>query len=117
MAVASDNVQDPWFPGGNFDPLGLMAQSLPLAQLAPWRRTDLAPFTTAAARLMGLDWDGTFQPGAPADLLLLKDTVSWSGALANSPNRCVLVRGRWLVNNSTSPIETSQFPTTESYLL
>ena len=117
VAVASDNVQDPWFPGGNFDPLGLMAQSLPLAQLAPWRRTDLAPFTTAAARLMGLDWDGTFQPGAPADLLLLKDTVSWSGALANSPNRCVLVRGRWLVNNSTSPIETSQFPTTESYLL
>ncbi|GCE65572.1 cytosine deaminase [cyanobiont of Ornithocercus magnificus] len=105
VAVASDNVQDPWFPGGNFDPINLMAQSVPLAQLAPWRRTDLAPFTTAAARLMDLDWDGVLRPGAPADFLLLKDTNSWSRVLAGPPSRRVLVRGHWLSTTDDSPAE------------
>ena len=99
VAVGGDNVQDPWFPAGNFDPLALMAFSLPLAHLAPWQRLGLAPFTTAAARLMNLAWDGTFQPGSPASLILL-EAGSWAEALATPSRRRVLVDGNWLDEQS-----------------
>ena len=92
VAVGGDNVQDPWFPGGNFDPLVLMSQSLPLAQLAPWERLGLMPFTTEAARLLELPWDGTLQRGAPADLLILKAST-WSEAFSQTPSRQLVVRG------------------------
>ena len=95
VAVGGDNVQDPWFPAGNFDPLALMAFSLPLAHLAPWQRLGLAPFTTAAAKVMNLSWDGTLQPGSPASLLLL-EAGSWAEALAAPPHRQVIVDGNWL---------------------
>ena len=92
VAVGGDNVQDPWFPSGNFDPLALMSQSLPLAQLAPWDRLGLMPFTTEAARLLELPWDGTLQRGAPADLLILKAST-WSEALSQTPSRQLVVGG------------------------
>ena len=95
LAVGGDNVQDPWFPTGNFDPLALMSTSLPLAQLVPWERLGLAPFTTAAARLMGLEWDGTLQVGGPAEFLLL-EAASWAEALSTPPKRQVLINGSWL---------------------
>ena len=85
VAVGGDNVQDPWYPGGNFDPLLLMAQALSLAHLAPWDRLGLMPFTTEAARLLALPWDGVLRIGAPADLLLLQAS-SWSEALAHVPH-------------------------------
>lgn len=95
VAVAGDNVQDPWFPGGDLDPIELLRFALPAAQLEPWRRNGLAPFTTAAARLMGLDWDGVLRPGSPADLLIL-GASGWSDLLARPPQRRVLRSGRWL---------------------
>ena len=94
VAVGADNVADPWFPAGSFDPLALMASSLPLAQLAPWQRLGLMPFTTAAAALMDLDWDGVVAEGAPADLIVL-DVSSWSEALMRPPERRILIGGRW----------------------
>jgi cytosine deaminase len=36
VAVAGDNVQDPWFPGGDFDPLALLRDALPLDASATW---------------------------------------------------------------------------------
>ncbi len=95
VAVGGDNVQDSWFPGGNFDPLGLMGFSLPIAQLAPWERLGLAPFTTSAAKIMGLSWDGTFQVGSPADFILL-EADSWVVALAAPPERKVMIGGDWV---------------------
>ena len=92
VAVGGDNVQDPWFPGGNFDPLTLMSQSLPLAQLAPWDRLGLMPFTTEAARLLQLPWDGNLEPGAPADLLILQAST-WSEAFSQPPGRSLVVGG------------------------
>ena len=92
VAVGGDNVQAPWFPGGNFDPLVLMSQSLPLAQLAPWERLGLMPFTTEAARVLELPWDGTLQRGAPADLLILKAST-WSETFSQTPSRQLVVRG------------------------
>ena len=94
VAVGGDNVADPWFPGGDFDPLALMAASLPLAQLAPWQRLGLAPFTTAAAETLQLSWNGVLREGAPADLVSLQ-AGSWSDALRRPPERRILIAGRW----------------------
>ena len=95
VAVGGDNVQDPWFPGGDFDPIALLRFSLAASHLVPWRRLGLSPFSTAAARLLGLDWDGVLREGSPADLLVL-GASSWGELLARPPRRRVLRAGRWL---------------------
>ncbi|MCP9915102.1 amidohydrolase family protein [Cyanobium sp. ATX 6F1] len=100
VAVGGDNVQDPWYPGGAFDPIELLRQSLAAAQLAPWQRLGLAPFTTAAARLLGLAWDGVLRVGAPADLVVLS-AGSWGELLARPPQRRVLRAGQWLAPEPT----------------
>ena len=106
VAVGGDNVQDPWFPGGDFDPLAVLGFSAMAAHLVPWERQGLAPFTTAAARLLGLSWDGVLRPGAPADLVVLGAT-GWNGLLARPPQRRVLRQGGWLeppANETPSPL-------------
>ncbi len=95
VAVGGDNVQDPWFPGGQLDPLALMAMSLPLAQLAPWDDHGLQPFSTDAAQLMGLAWDGVLRKGAPADLIHLPQG-GWPELLALTTSRRVLAGGQWV---------------------
>ncbi len=94
VAIGGDNVQDPWFPTGNFDPIALMSCSLPITQLAPWHRLGLAPFTTASSHLMSLEWDGTIDVGNPADFMLLESN-SWSETLSNNPSRQILIKGEW----------------------
>ena len=95
VAVGGDNVQDPWFPGGNLDPLALMAMSIPLAQLAPWDEGGIAPFSKDAARLLGLAWDGVLRLGGPADLIHLPNG-GWPELLSAPPRRKVLVGGVWV---------------------
>lgn len=95
VALGGDNVQDPWFPGGDCDPLALLGLAAVAFHLVPWQRQGLAPFTTAAARLLGLDWDGVLRPGAPADLVVLGAT-DWYGLLSRPPQRRVLRQGLWL---------------------
>jgi len=95
VAVGGDNVQDPWFPGGDFDPVELLRFCLAASHLMPWRRLGLSPFSTAAARLLGLDWDGVLRVGSPADLVVL-GAASWGELLARPPRRRVLRAGRWL---------------------
>ena len=95
VAVGGDNVQDPWFPGGAFDPLSLMSFSMPIAQLAPWNRLGLAPFTTSCARIMGLEWDCTFGSGSPADFVCV-EAQTWAEVLSSSPKRKVVLNGKYL---------------------
>jgi cytosine deaminase len=95
VAVGGDNVQDPWFPGGAFDPVDLLRFCLPASHLVPWRRQGLSPFTTAAARLLALGWDGVLRLGSPADLVVLGASC-WQDVLAGAPRRRVLRAGRWL---------------------
>jgi len=95
VAIGGDNVQDPWYPGGDLDPIDLLRLSMPALQLAPWQRQGLMPFSTAASRLLGLSWDGVLRPGAPADLLVLAAS-GWSELLARAPQRRVLRSGRWI---------------------
>ena len=95
VAVGGDNVQDPWFPAGDFDPVALLSFCLPACHLVPWQRQGLAPFTTAAARLLELEWDGVLRVGGPADLVVL-GAPTWQELLARTPRRRVLRDGRWL---------------------
>jgi len=95
VAVGADNVQDPWYPGGDFDPLEVLRLAPLTSHLDPALREGLAPFTTEPARMLGLAWDGVVRVGAPADLLLLA-ADSWGELLARSPQRRVLRAGHWL---------------------
>ena len=94
VAVAGDNVADPWFPGGDFDPLALLSASMPLTQLLPWQRLGLAPFTTAPPAILQLEWDGVLRAGAPADLICTEGR-GWSDLIQCSPQRQILVNGHW----------------------
>ena len=95
VAIGGDNVQDAWYPGGNFDPIELLRQGTLCCQLLPWQRAGLAPFTTAPARLLGLEWDGVLRVGGPADLVVLGASC-WTEVLARSPQRRVFRAGAWL---------------------
>jgi cytosine deaminase len=95
VAVGGDNVQDPWDPGGDFDPLELLRLTSRLAHCPPWQRQGLAPFTTVPARMLALAWDGIVRRGTPADLLITS-AGNWSELLARPPQRRVLRAGQWL---------------------
>ena len=95
VAVGGDNVQDPWYPGGDYDPIDLLRLCFTTSHLDPWLRQGLSPFTSAASRVLGLDWDGVLRPGCPADLLVLQ-AASWSEVLARPPARRVLRHGNWV---------------------
>lgn len=95
VAIGGDNVQDPWYPGGDFDPIALIRLGTVATHLLPWERAGLAPFTTAPAHLLHLPWDGVLRIGGPADLVVLAAT-SWSDLLARTPQRRVLRQGVWL---------------------
>jgi cytosine deaminase len=95
VAVGGDNVQDPWDPSGDFDPLELLRLTSRVAHCPPWQRQGLAPFTTVPARMLALAWDGIVRRGAPADLLITS-ACCWSDLLARPPQRRVLRAGQWL---------------------
>ncbi len=95
VSVGGDNVNDSWFPLFNFDPINLMAFSMPIAHLSPWDRLGLSPFTSSASHMLSLQWDGTIQKGSPADFILL-DSNSWVKALSERPQRKVVVNGEFL---------------------
>ncbi|MEB3172968.1 MAG: amidohydrolase family protein [Cyanobacteriota bacterium] len=95
VAVGGDNVQDPWYPGGDYDPIELLRLCFTTSHLDPWQRQGLAPFTTAPSRLLGLAWDGVLRPGCPADLMVL-EASSWQQVLARPPQRRVLRAGVWI---------------------
>ena len=58
VSIGSDNVQDPWYPFGNFDPFYMLSCSMPMLQLNPWDRMTLSSIFFAPSRLLNLKWDG-----------------------------------------------------------
>nr|AUG32236.1 putative cytosine deaminase [Paulinella longichromatophora] len=96
VSIGSDNIQDAWFPGGNFNIVELMFFSTLVTHLTPWSRQGLSLFTTSPSRLMGLEWDGVFRIGSPADILLF-DCEKWQSLLYNNPKRQILKYGQWIV--------------------
>ena len=95
VAIGGDNVADPWFPGGHFDPLELWRFAVPVTHLHPWDAAGLAPFTTAPAQVLGLAWDGILRPHCPADLILLAAN-SWQQLLACPQQPRIMREGVWI---------------------
>ena len=94
VSIGSDNVQDPWYPFGNFDPFYLMSHAMPMLQLNPWDRQTLSAFLNAPSRLLGLTWDGILSVGCPADFVLVEGN-NWGDIFSNSIKRKVLIKGNW----------------------
>lgn len=70
VSLATDNVQDGFYPYGSYDLIETFGLGVQVAHLAPamdW----LQAITVAPARALGLAWDGRIAPGCPADLVLL----------------------------------------------
>ena len=92
VSIGSDNVQDSWYPFGNFDPFYLMSFAMPMMQINPWDRLSLSALCTAPARLLNLDWDGIIKEGCPADFVVI-DGISWADIFKGDLKRKVFLKG------------------------
>ncbi len=93
VSLGSDNVQDPWYPFGNFDPFYMLSCSIPMLQLNPWDRMTLSSIFLAPCRLLNLKWDGLIKKGCPADFVIL-DAQRWADVFSSNLNRKVYIKGK-----------------------
>lgn len=94
-SLATDNVQDAFYPYGSYDLLetfGLGVQMAHLAPAADWLDT----VTVNPAKALGLAWDGRIAPGCPADLLVLAATDEHELIGPRGRQRTVIRAGRVL---------------------
>ena len=92
VSLGSDNVQDPWYPFGNFDPFYLLSCSIPMLQLNPWERMTLSSIFLAPSRLLNLKWDGLIKKGCPADFVIL-EAQRWADVFSTNLKRKVFING------------------------
>ncbi len=92
VSLGSDNVQDPWYPFGNFDPFYMLSCSIPMLQLNPWERMSLSSIFLAPSRLLNLKWDGLIKKGCPADFVIL-EAQSWADVFSSNLKRKVFIKG------------------------
>ncbi len=92
VSIGSDNVQDPWYPFGNYDPFYLMSLAMPMLQLNPWDRLTLSSILLSPSRLLNLNWDGLVKKGCPADFVLL-EAENWADIFSSNLKREVLIKG------------------------
>tara|TARA_Y100001968_G_C19429574_1_gene756241 strand:- start:1474 stop:2700 length:1227 start_codon:yes stop_codon:yes gene_type:complete len=92
VSIGSDNVQDPWYPFGDFDPFYMMSCSIPMLQLNPWERMTMSSIFYAPSRLLNLGWDGLVKKGCPADFVIL-DGERWSDVFSRNLKRKVFIKG------------------------
>ena len=92
VSLGSDNVQDPWYPFGNFDPFYMLSCSIPMLQLNPWDRMTLSSIFLAPSRLLNLKWDGLIKKGCPADFVIL-DAQRWADVFSTTLKRKVYIKG------------------------
>lgn len=95
VAVASDNIRDPFRPFGNGDPLeeALLTCQLLSRGTARGMTDVLAMITENAARASGLT-DYGLREGAAADLVLLEAPDEKTALIENAPRLLVLKAGR-----------------------
>jgi cytosine deaminase len=97
-SLATDNVQDAFYPYGSYDLLetfGLGVQVAHLAPAADWLDT----VTVNPAKALGLAWDGRIAPGCPADLLVLSATGEHELIGPRGRQRTVIRAGRIIEKN------------------
>ena len=98
-SLASDNVQDAFYPYGSYDLLetfGLGVQAAHLAPALDW----LDAITVSPAQALGLAWDGRIAPGCPADLVLLAATGEHELLDGRGRRRTVIRNGKILENQT-----------------
>ena len=94
VSIGSDNVQDPWYPFGNFDPFYLMSHAMHMLQLNPWDRLSLSAIFNAPSRLLNLNWDGVIKKGSPADFVIVEGN-GWADVFSGNLKRKILIKGSW----------------------
>ena len=94
VSVGSDNVQDPWYPFGKFDPFYLMSLAIPMLQINPWDRLSISALLTAPSRLLNLSWDGIIKRGCPADFVIVYGK-SWADVISGNIKKEVLIKGEY----------------------
>jgi len=92
VSIGSDNVQDPWFSFGTYDPFYLMTCSMPMLQLCPWDRLTLSSLFLAPSRLLNLSWDGIIKKGCPADFVMV-DAENWADIFSSNLTKKVFING------------------------
>ena len=92
VSIGSDNVQDPWYSFGNYDPFYLMTCAMPMLQLSPWERLTLSSFFLAPSRLLNLNWDGLIKKGCPADFVIV-DAEKWADIFSSNLTKKVFING------------------------
>ena len=92
VSIGSDNVQDPWYTFGNYDPFYLMTCAMPMLQLSPWERLTLSSFFLAPSRLLNLNWDGLIKKGCPADFVIV-DAEKWADIFSSNLTKKVFING------------------------
>lgn len=102
LAFGSDNHRDPFFPGGDLDPLQLLALAALASQLDDPLDGWIDTVTRTPATLLGLSWDGVLRPGAPADLVLHPGRSSAEVLPRAGTGRLVLRRGQRLAPEEAS---------------
>ena len=97
-SLATDNVQDAFYPYGSYDLLETFGLGVQVAHLAPagdWLDT----ITVSPAKALGLAWDGRIAPGCPADLLVLSATGEHELIGPRGRQRTVIRAGQALESN------------------
>jgi len=97
-SLATDNVQDAFYPYGSYDLLETFGLGVQVAHLAPaddWLDT----ITVSPAKALGLAWDGRIAPGCPADLLVLSATGEHELIGPRGRQRTVIRAGQPLESN------------------
>ena len=94
VSIGSDNVQDPWYPFGNFDPFYLMSHAMPMLQLNPWDRLSLSAIFNAPSRLLNLNWDGVVKEGCPADFVIVEGNC-WGDIFSGNIKRKIIIKGNY----------------------
>ncbi|MDM0106084.1 amidohydrolase family protein [Variovorax sp. J22R24] len=94
-SLATDNVQDAFYPYGSYDLVETFGLGVQMGHLAPavdWLDT----ITVNPARALGLAWDGRIAPGCPADFVLLAATDEYELLDPRGRRRTVVRAGRTL---------------------
>jgi cytosine deaminase len=92
VAIASDNVRDPFYAYGDLDLVEVFRTALRLQHLDHPVGGWPASIAATAASLMGLEGTGRIVPGGPADLILFK-ARGWSELIARPQADRVVIRG------------------------
>lgn len=106
VSLATDNVQDAFYPYGSYDLLetfGLGVQVAHLAPAAEW----LDAITVGPAQALGLAWDGRLAPGCPADLVVL-DAIEEHQFVGPTGRRRTVIRAGQIIHNHNSTEECMQ---------